>query len=1387
MKLCLGCMQTYDEKFDMCPYCGFVEGQEPELAIHMRPASMLKGENSTYTIGKVIGNGSFGVTYIAWDNMLERKVAIKEYLPSEYATRVAGQNSIAIFNEKNNQFSTGMEKFIDEARRLAKFENEEGIVKIFDHFYQNDTAYIVMEYLDGITLSEYMEENGLIEPELAVDMLMPVMKSLMNVHKAGIIHRDIAPDNIMITGDGSVKLIDFGASRYASTSHSKSLSVIVKQGYSPEEQYRRRGDQGPHTDVYSLAAVLYKMITGITPPDALERRAKLENEKKNILTSIRKTRKIPKTIENALYNALNIKIEDRTQNIEQFIEELTSEKPVKLRDQSIGLIDRLGWKRWQIISAGSAAAIVATFIILLATGVIHFTDPFEEEIILPDGMTRVPALVNQEKTEGEEMLYHAGLNLQIVNNNKSAVIPKDYIFSQSINAGSVVQKNTCIDVEISAGPEMTIVPSVEGINQQDAIGKITEAGLNYEITETYDITIEKGIVISQEEEAGTQIAKNETIHLVVSLGVDPDAEIEEKEVYIPDFVGMKYEEAVKLAKKEGIKLGECIKKTSSEEINTVIAQDIAPDTKVSNLTGVILTVSLGEEKCLVPYVMYLAEAESIQTLVDSGWTESDIELDYEENELVKEGHVISQSIESGEIVAAGTKIKLVVSSGRKSLDMPDVVGKSESAGTSELEGYGLIVNKSYAHDENVKSGNIISQSIAKGQKIKAGTSVDIVISTGEELFKVPSVLGNKESNAVKALENQNFEVIKIEAYSETVAEGCVISQSLAAGGEYKKGTQIVIEISKGKEPYTLTFDANGGSCSQKTGTIHYQDKYGTLPKASKTGYRFDGWYTAKSGGIKVTSDSSYEYRMDATLYALWTAETYTVTLSGNGGSDKGSVTVTYDSVYGALPGSARSNYTFAGWYTAKDGGHKIEADTAVTITGNQTLYAHWEKGKLTVTFDARGGTVSTESKIYTYGGQYSDLPTPAELQYYTFKGWYTEINGGGTKVTTGTTVTATGTQTLYAYWERNTLNVTYNVNGGNGSNGSTTLNQGEKYAFPSEPTRDYYTFAGWYTSASGGTKVTTDTTVTAAGTQTLYAYWERNTLNVTYNVNGGNGSNGSTTLNQGEKYAFPSEPTRDYYTFAGWYTSASGGTKVTANTMVTAAGTQTLYAQWTENAWTDWRETAPSGDYRIVAWKTQYRCFDKEWTTRLSSSLSGWHIDNSKTVVSRGTSQYVDWSTTPPPQADSSYYIDSQSRTVNRYRWYTYRCDGCYSVKKSHSANNPMYSYSANSGHDYAYLLSKDLSETENAGMIYYDDTEGLGYDRYKYTDGNYYYKGTDRYGNNYCYQVTEYAYNKVAKVYTYYFWKWKDTPTIGWQDTVITETPDRKVEKRTVYRYQKK
>ena len=211
-KRCLGCMELFDGNYDICPHCGYVINSKAEEAIHMDPGTLL---HDRYIIGKVIGFGGFGVTYLAWDGKLEQKVAIKEYLPGEFSTRIPGESTVTVFSgDKSEQFRSGLEKFVDEAKRLAKFQNEEGIVKIFDSFEENMTAYIVMEYLDGMTLSEYLKEVGTISEEYAIQMLMPILKSLQIVHQDGLIHRDIAPDNIFITKKGECKLIDLVASRF---------------------------------------------------------------------------------------------------------------------------------------------------------------------------------------------------------------------------------------------------------------------------------------------------------------------------------------------------------------------------------------------------------------------------------------------------------------------------------------------------------------------------------------------------------------------------------------------------------------------------------------------------------------------------------------------------------------------------------------------------------------------------------------------------------------------------------------------------------------------------------------------------------------------------------------------------------------------------------------------------------------------------------------------------------------------------------------------------------------------------------------------------------------------------------------------------------------------
>lgn len=270
MQRCYGCMKEYGEDFNVCPYCGYIADTVPESKFHLRPGTCLADK---YVLGRVIGHGGFGITYIAYDKVIQKRVAVKEFFPNAFSTRSEGELAVSCYNRKSEEFlKEGIRKMLEEAKRLSSFSATDNVVDIFDFFEANNTAYIVMEYLDGKDLKKLLEENGgSLKPERAIEIIMPVLNALEDMHKEKVIHRDISPDNIFICGNGKVKLLDFGSARLAVDDSEKSLSVMVKRGYAPREQYASRSKQGPWTDVYAVCATLYRMITGETPLESTER------------------------------------------------------------------------------------------------------------------------------------------------------------------------------------------------------------------------------------------------------------------------------------------------------------------------------------------------------------------------------------------------------------------------------------------------------------------------------------------------------------------------------------------------------------------------------------------------------------------------------------------------------------------------------------------------------------------------------------------------------------------------------------------------------------------------------------------------------------------------------------------------------------------------------------------------------------------------------------------------------------------------------------------------------------------------------------------------------------------------------------------------------------
>ncbi|MCR5597823.1 MAG: protein kinase [Lachnospiraceae bacterium] len=266
-----------------------------------------------YIIDRVLGQGGFGITYAATDHKTGNKVAVKEFFPDTMAAR-QGTTVVSFTGERGESFAYGKDRFLDEAQTLAQFIGNENIVRIHTYFEENGTAYFVMDYVEGTSFDVYIREHGgKLDWEETAKILIPVMDALGAVHAKGIVHRDVTPDNIYITKDGGVKLLDFGAARYSLGDKSRSLDVVLKHGFAPKEQYTRRGKQGPFTDIYALGATFYFALTGKRPPDSIDR-----IEEDELIPPSRLGARISPAAEEAILMAMNVQPQERFQSMKAF-------------------------------------------------------------------------------------------------------------------------------------------------------------------------------------------------------------------------------------------------------------------------------------------------------------------------------------------------------------------------------------------------------------------------------------------------------------------------------------------------------------------------------------------------------------------------------------------------------------------------------------------------------------------------------------------------------------------------------------------------------------------------------------------------------------------------------------------------------------------------------------------------------------------------------------------------------------------------------------------------------------------------------------------------------------------------------------------------------------
>lgn len=665
MMRCMGCMEEISEKEEVCKYCGYRKDEDVKEAYYLLPGKVVGGK---YIVGKVLGYGGFGVTYIGWDNVLNRKVAIKEYLPSDFATRSYGTKMLTVFSgEAAEQFEAGLNSFISEAKRLAKFNHVPEIVDIYDCFIENDTGYIIMEFLEGVTVKEMLKEKHHIPVEEAKQIVISVLKGLSVVHREGIIHRDIAPDNIFLTKSGEVRILDFGAARYATALQSRSLSVILKPGYAPEEQYRSRGEQGPWTDIYSLGATFYRMVTGIRPDESIERLVE-DTVKPPSQLGI----EIEPNIENAIMNSLNIRKEYRIQDAESFLEALTNGEEVERVIEKKEVREQLGLPRWMKWSAAAAGALACVFLVLFFTGNIRFhrlqIDSTEGAMALAEDESYVPDVSGMSYEDAQKILKEKSINIVINGMNYSESIEKNKILSQNPKGGDKVKPQDTLYVIMSGGNQEVMMPDLSGLKYEEAtkLLKAQNLLLNEDgVTEQYSDIVQKGRVIDQSVAAEERISVKTEIEITISLG---SLSTETAVLTVPDLTGMTKKKAIKALEKLKEETGFTYtlgeeKKEYSQEVKKgrIISQSLEPGTKVRTNEVINLVISKGPEMVQVPNVQYVSKEEAIKLLEAAGLK---AEVTEEYSSEVAEGLVISQSLEADAKAAKGSVVTIAVSLGK---------------------------------------------------------------------------------------------------------------------------------------------------------------------------------------------------------------------------------------------------------------------------------------------------------------------------------------------------------------------------------------------------------------------------------------------------------------------------------------------------------------------------------------------------------------------------------------------------------------------------------------------------------------------------------------------------------------------------------------------------
>lgn len=679
-------------------------------------AELIKGLRlaDCYEIAEVISHSDVSVIYRARDMYLNCDVAIKEYCPNDICIRKDDGRTLEPYDALRMElFDAGMQRFIEDAAVLVKLidasvgtgEKETGAMKssvsvgiprIYNIFNENNTAYIVMEFLEGRTLESYLNEYGKIPADKAVAMLEPVMHTLKFLHENRLIHRNVSPDNIFLLSGGDTVLFDFGTVRYVPPDAEESFTVLHANGYAPAEIYMEKGRQGAWSDVYSLAAVLYRMVTGVIP-------ASVMNTSETV--TLRNPRALRAHISNnqnaAIMNALNYDYRARTQSVSDFCAELYGTSKIKMHYKGMKPY-RDSRRPIAVVGAAVALALIlGSFIIIYGTAAAGSIGRFNignfgAGIEPGSGMTLVPNLVNQDIFDGLEISRNTLLYMVITGREFSDIYGRDRILRQDVEGGTQILRGSEIGVTVSAGNRQIYAEDVRGIEVSEAVRLLEEVGFAVECV--YDESSVAPDCVAKQSISELQSASyGDTIVLTVSKGMkDIDTK---KNVILPDLTKLDFDSLVQKAKELGIYFAVAGYTVDEKLAGRVYSYDPGEGAELHQGDTVRIIYAIGEKLNPVPDFRY-ADIREIGKLL-SGLKIS-VRYVYEYNDTVADNVIIRQDIENGSFVKDGTVITLYVSRGAQESDED-----GESDGDTEDEEGTLA--------EDMSSGQITGGSLENGQ------------------------------------------------------------------------------------------------------------------------------------------------------------------------------------------------------------------------------------------------------------------------------------------------------------------------------------------------------------------------------------------------------------------------------------------------------------------------------------------------------------------------------------------------------------------------------------------------------------------------------------------------------------------------------------------------